>query len=268
MRFPVSKFQRELEAELLSMVEGRPKEILQNLIEHPEINHLQEYANIVSINRLGYNDHGPVHARMVTRNVITVMNLIKGKIETSLEKEKLGTFEDSLTVLLIAAFTHDLGMTMGRNNHERNSVVLGGEIIESILKKYYKDDNFAIILKALTFECILGHMGHFEVTSIEAGVLLVSDGCDMSKGRARIPFILQKEPTIGDIHKYSAMSINKVTLAQGEQTHPVKITVDMEDKAGIFQIEEVLMGKVKASSIKDYIQILVTLKDGTELIYK
>ena len=47
MRFPVSKFQKDLEREILGMVEGKPKEVIQSLIDHPEINHLQEYANIV-----------------------------------------------------------------------------------------------------------------------------------------------------------------------------------------------------------------------------
>ncbi len=267
MRFPVSRFQKQLEKEMLASVTGKVQETLDLLIKDKELNHFQEYANIVSINRLGYNDHGPVHARMVARNSLDILNLIENKIETSLEEEKLGTFEDSTILILIAGFCHDIGMAMGRKSHERNSIIIGTEIIERILFKLYDDKNKALIYKAMVFEAILGHMGDFNVTSIEAGVILVSDGCDMSKGRARIPYVLQKKPTIGDIHKYSAMSINKVIIGPGDEERPIKITVDMEDKAGVFQIEEVLYGKVSKSSIKKYIHIVAQLKDGTELLY-
>lgn len=268
MRFPVSRFQKDLEEEILSGVQGKTREILDFLINDPEINHLQEYANIVSINRLGYNDHGPVHARIVAKNALLILNLLKGKVETSLEKEKLGSFEDSTILILISAFCHDLGMSMGRVSHERNSVILAGPMIERILKKFYDDPNLALIYKSMVFEIIMGHMGNFDVTSIEAGVLLVSDGCDMTKGRARIPYVLQKKPTVGDIHKYSAMSIHRVDINNGDKPNkPVKITVEMDESAGVFQIEEVLLGKVDKSSIKKYIQIVAKLKSGKELLY-
>ncbi|HDS09896.1 MAG TPA: HD domain-containing protein [Firmicutes bacterium] len=268
MRFPVSKFQKKLEAQLIESEEGRIREVLTCLIESEELNHLQEYANIVSINRLGFNDHGPVHARMVAKNALELMHLIQNKIPTSLEVEKLGSFEDSIIVLLISAFCHDLGMTMGRHHHERNSIIISEKYIEEILRKFYKDSHYALILKTLVFECIIGHMGMFDVSSIEAGVLLVSDGCDMTKGRARIPYSMQTRPTVGDIHKYSAMSINQVHIQPGDEKYPIKITVDMDDKAGIFQIEQVLYPKVIKSSIKKNIQIIARLKNGTELPYQ
>ena len=35
-------------------------------------------------------------------------------------------------------------------------------------------------------EGIIGHMGHEKIHSIEAGTVLVADGTDMTKGRARM----------------------------------------------------------------------------------
>ncbi|MDD3625716.1 MAG: phosphohydrolase [bacterium] len=268
MKFPVSKFQKNLEKQLIESSTGKVREVFQYLIDNEELNHLQEYANIVSINRLGYNDHGPVHARVVAKNAFTLMKLLENKVPTSLQNEHLGSFEDSTIVLLISAFCHDLGMTMGRHDHERNSIIIGSNCIEEILNRFYTDNYYVMILKAMVFETIIGHMGEFDVSSIEAGVLLVSDGCDMTKGRARIPYAMQTKPTIGDIHKYSAMSINQVHIEPGDDKLPIKITVDMDDKAGIFQIEQVLYPKVIKSSIKKYIQIIARLKDGTELPYQ
>ena len=55
--------QIQLEERILKMLEGKPLQAMQLLFEDPEIQALQEYANIVSIKRLGYTDHGPVHRR-------------------------------------------------------------------------------------------------------------------------------------------------------------------------------------------------------------
>ena len=40
------------------------------LVNDPLVGSIQNYANVVSIQRLGYNDHGPVHARIVALNCL------------------------------------------------------------------------------------------------------------------------------------------------------------------------------------------------------
>ena len=65
-----------------------PYEVTKLLIEDEEIAELQNYANHVSIVRLGYNDHGPVHMKTVTRNCIKMMKILHdAQIKTNLEKE-------------------------------------------------------------------------------------------------------------------------------------------------------------------------------------
>ena len=57
------KSQKEiaLDRVILSMADGRAKKVAAIMLNDPEIQALQEYANSVSIRRLGFNDHGPVH---------------------------------------------------------------------------------------------------------------------------------------------------------------------------------------------------------------
>ena len=65
------------------------------LLTDTELEAMQNYANSVSIKRLGYNDHGPVHMRTVAKNAIQMLTLLrKAGIQTSLETEEAGTFED------------------------------------------------------------------------------------------------------------------------------------------------------------------------------
>jgi metal-dependent HD superfamily phosphatase/phosphodiesterase len=233
------------------------------LMGDDEIQSLQEYANTVSIKRLGYNDHGPVHMRTVALNAVIMMGLLrKAGIPTSLETEESGTFEDSLTAVLFAAILHDLGMSVGRQDHEVHSAYLSYPIMDRILKEIYPGDTARrVMVRSLALEGISGHMGNRTIHSLEAGVILVADGCDMKKGRARIPMALAGSPKVGDIHKYSANSIEDVRIQAGEEK-PIRIEVLMSSEVGLFQIEEVLLGKIAASTAKKYIELYALVNNG------
>jgi metal-dependent HD superfamily phosphatase/phosphodiesterase len=232
------------------------------LLKDGEIQALQDYANTVSIKRLGYNDHGPVHMRTVTLNAVIMLGLLRqAGIQTSLETEECGVFEDSLTAVLLAASLHDIGMTVGRQDHELHSAYLSLPIIERILKAVYPDNRQKqVMIRSLALEGISGHMGNRIIHSMEAGVILVADGCDMKKGRARIPMAMAGSPRVGDIHKYSANSIEEVLIRKGVEK-PVRIDVLMSSEIGLFQIEEVLLGKLAASTAKGYIELYALVQD-------
>ncbi len=116
-----------LEEKILRQLGGHPlaETLARLLFADDEVQHVQDYANIVSIRRLGYNDHGPVHMRQVAYNAIKALVILhEAGVKTSLEEEGAGDFEDSLAAVLLAGFLHDLGMTVGRQDHERVSVML------------------------------------------------------------------------------------------------------------------------------------------------
>ena len=196
------------------------------MIDDPEIKFLQDYANTVSIKRLNYNDHGPVHMRTVTLNCIKMAAILKKKgIKFSLEKEDCGNREDSMISVLTAAFLHDIGMSTGRQEHEKWSAILAMPIIDRIMEYIYSDNlKRRTIGRSLAVECISGHMGNRRVNSIEGGLVLIADGLDMEKGRSRIPMMIESGAKVGDIHKYSASVIQKVTIKEGTNK-PLKITI-------------------------------------------
>jgi len=59
---------------------------------------------------------------------------------------------------------------------------------------------------------------------------------------------------VGEIHKYSASSIERVTIEKGEK-RPIKIIVEMTASVGFFQVEEVLIRKIISSTIKPLIEL-------------
>ena len=84
------------ETKILDRLKNQPVgyKLVKFLFNDEELQEWQEYANNVSIRRLGYNDHGPVHMRQVCNNAIKMLNILhEAGIPTSLEKEEIGTFE-------------------------------------------------------------------------------------------------------------------------------------------------------------------------------
>jgi metal-dependent HD superfamily phosphatase/phosphodiesterase len=238
------------------------------LLADEEIQAAQEYANTVSIVRLGYNDHGPVHMRTVAVNALRMLSLLKqAGIKTSLEKDECGDFEDSLVAVLFAAMLHDLGMGVGRQDHEVHSACIAYPILDRLLAHVYPGDwRKRTMIRALALEGISGHMGNRTVSSIEAGVLQVADGCDMTKGRARIPIALGQSAHSGTIHQYSANSIEEVHIQAGQE-RPIRIDVLMSSEVGLFQVEEVLLVKIAAGTAKPFIELYAQVREDAPRRY-
>ena len=263
-----SKKENVLDTRLMETVEafglsGKAGVVMRLLLEDEEVQVSQEYANTVSIVRLGYNDHGPVHMRTVVMNAMVMLRLLQqAKVKTSLEKDGCGDFEDSLTAVICASMLHDLGMGIGRQDHELHSAYFAMPILDRVLKKAYGNDlQKQVMIKAVTVEGITGHMGGRTVHSLEAGVVQVADGCDMTKGRARIPIALgMAQKTTGHIHQYSANSIEEVQINAGQEK-PIRINVFMSNESGFFQVEEVLLKKIAESTAKSHIELYAQVRE-------
>jgi hypothetical protein len=68
--------QLTLEKKILKMLSGKALSAAEIMINDEEIQYLQDYANTVSIKRLQYNDHGPVHMRKVVPAVRIIERLL------------------------------------------------------------------------------------------------------------------------------------------------------------------------------------------------
>lgn len=241
-----------------------PLRLWNHLQNNPEMMAIHEYANKVSIVRLGLNDHGPVHMKTVCRNALKMLNLLHSVgVQTSLEKEGTGIFADSVVAVMLAALLHDSGMTIGRKDHELYSVIIAYSFIDKIITTLLPDDSDIMrrtIIRSVATEGIIGHMATHPIHSIEAGIILIADGCDMTKGRARIPLEIPSKPSEGDIHKYSANSIEKVRITTGEE-RPLRIEVHMKAEVGFFQVEEVLIPKIQSSPAKSLLELYAGVEE-------
>jgi len=217
-------------------------------------------ANVMAVERLMYNDHGPVHSRIASGSALEIFDLLTKKVTPTTVKNNVCSLEDSKVIVLCGAYLHDVGNTIHRIDHHIHGCVIANPILDRLLKKVYPEDPaLSVRLKSEILHSIFSHDEEVECLSVEAGAAKVADGTDMAEGRARIPYRTGKV----DIHSLSALSITKVEIERGDPK-PVQILVSMDNPAGVFQIEQVLERKIKTSGIQDLVEV-TALEKGVEI---
>lgn len=218
------------------------------------ISGLLTQANKVAIMRLGYNDHGPMHARITAYNALKILDLLD--FEPTIISEEIGDKEDAMVAVLIGSFLHDCGISLVREGHELIGTIISRHPIENILRKLYKDDYKVARMASVISESILCHMGTYKATSWEARIVETADGTDASKGRARVPFHIGK----ADIHKFSALAIERVNIVKGEKK-PIRLEVLMDNPAGVFQAEAIMKKKVVDAGMDKLVEIIARINN-------
>jgi metal-dependent HD superfamily phosphatase/phosphodiesterase len=184
--------------------------------------------------------------------------LIAAGIQPTLVRDHGLTNEDAEVVVVLAALTHDLGISIHRMDHEQFSLFVAQMKIRQWLDGLY-DVRTATIVRSEALHAIISHRKGGRPLTVEAGVVRVADALDMTKGRSRIPF----EAGRVDIHSLSAAAIDKVEILRGE-TKPIRIVVTMTNSAGIFQLDELLKEKLHGSGLEPYVQVEATVEGEAE----
>ncbi|MCS7117117.1 MAG: phosphohydrolase [Nitrososphaerota archaeon] len=232
-----------------------------NLLESDvEVQTYLRMSNCMAVDRLGYNDHGPVHSRIASGSALEIFRILSRRFVPTTVKDGICDMEGAAIIVLCGTYLHDIGNAIHRVAHHIHGCNITNPILDRILSKVYPNDRVLITrMKSEILHCIFSHDERVKCLSMEAGISKVADGTDMAEGRARIPYRSGKV----DIHSLSALSIKSVEIQEGSNI-PVKILVNMDNPAGVFQIEEVLQKKVATSGIDRWIEI-IALKNGEEI---
>ncbi|MFH2106336.1 MAG: HD domain-containing protein [Candidatus Micrarchaeota archaeon] len=236
------------------------KNLLSFFRKDKQVNHLQEMSNCITVHRLGFSDHGRIHARIVALNALKSLHLLKnrGIVPNIVAEHRKAKFEDSIEIVLVASFLHDIGNSINRQNHE----LLGMTLARDILARLYPaSDEITERKKLMVMEAILCHMGNYVPTSIESKLVALADGCDMQSGRARLPYDSGRK----DIYNLSALAIDKVRIRDGEKK-PIKVELELNSSAGIFQVEEILLKKIKGVQFEKYVEVSAFINSRNETI--
>lgn len=232
--------------------------VLENVNANVALNTWWYCSNVNAINRMHINDHGPVHIKIVSNLALKFLRLLREHgVEASVVQDHQLSDDDAEVIVLLAVCLHDIGHIVHRDQHEPFSVSIALTLLPELLNGVYEERQKAIIT-AEVVHAVYAHDTLIQPFTVEAGCVKVADALDMEKGRARIPFSIS-EPTI---HAVSALAIEEVSIGQGAGK-PICITITMSNSAGIFQLDNLLKGKVKNSGLDKYIEIVANL-DGEE----
>lgn len=245
------RFDIETENQLL-------RTIIERVENDREIEQLWKCSNVMAIDRLGYTDHGPIHAKIVAENCLRLHKLLRNIRLPSICSDYKLPEEYSEVVLFLAAIFHDVGMIVQRHGHEMYSAIVAIPFLERLLYDFPPDVKVIIISEVL--HAITSHYTGEALTK-EAGILCIADALDMEKGRARIPFQAGKV----DIHSVSALAIEKVEILKGERK-PVVIRIEMSNSAGIFQVDELLKDRIKRSGLAQFVEVIAEVTEREKKI--
>jgi len=237
------------------------KRVVERIDGSPELAAYWSGSNITAIDRMGINDHGPVHVRIMTNIGLKLLRLlVEGGVVPSVVENHGLKNEDAEVVVVLACVLHDIGHVIHRDGHELLSLVLAAPLIDRLLESIY-DPRATVLIKGEVLHAIYAHQREIRTLTIEAGVVKVADALDMESGRARIPFEIGG-PTI---HSVSAMAIRKVRLERGEE-RPIKISIEMSNSAGIFQLDSLLREKLENSTLSPYVEVEANVVGDEEKI--
>ena len=90
-------------------------------------------------------------------------------------------------------------------------------------------------------------------------MLKVADAVDMSEGRSRIPF----EAGQVNIHSVSAQAIKEVKIEVGKE-RPIRLSITLNNSAGIFQVDELLKRKLHHSTLEPYVELVAQIHNEPE----
>jgi len=239
---------------ILIRVPARHNPRLQQVIDRvnadAELYTLWQVINIRAVQKLGMSDHGPVHVQIVTNIALKLLRLLAERgVQPNIVADHNLSGEDAEVVVVLASLLHDLGMSIHRMDHEQYSLFLARPKIGEFLDGLY-EVSVRTILTSEILHAIISHRAGGHPLTLEAGVVRVADALDMAEGRTRIPFQAGQV----NIHSVSALAIERVGIEEGKDK-PIRISVRMNNAAGIFQVDELLKDKLQGSGLEPYIEV-------------
>jgi metal-dependent HD superfamily phosphatase/phosphodiesterase len=210
-------------------------------------------SNYTTVGKLNYNDHGPIHAQVTAAYAMQIMKLlIEASTPMDVVDSGAGGLDDACLVAVAGVMLHDIGNATHRLGHELMSVILAQSILRDLLIEIYPEEEQRALIMDFILSAIQCHDMNPPPLFMEGAVVALADGCDMTKGRARMPFDLGKL----DIHAVSALAIEEVNIRRAQTgSMPVEIEVCMSNSAGIFQVEETLVKKINVTPLKHYVMV-------------
>jgi metal-dependent HD superfamily phosphatase/phosphodiesterase len=212
--------------------------------------HMQQ----VTADRIGMSDHSWVHVQIVLNIALRLLRLLRrADVEPGVVATHRMGARDAEVVIAAACLFHDTGMSIHRTDHEEYSLFLAADVLPGLLEPIYGEPERTVIV-AEALHAVIGHRRRGDPITVEAGIVRVADALDLAKGRSRVPFETRRP----NIHSLSAAAIESVTIEPGTD-RAVSIEIEMNNSAGIFQVDELLATKMRGSGLEQHVEVVARI---------
>ncbi len=235
------------------------RELVGRVNDDPQLKAWWHVANVNAVKRLEINDHSWVHIQIVTNIALKLLRqLAKRDVEPAMVTDYGMEQADAEVVVVLGGLLHCVGMAVHRDRHEDWSLFLAEPKLRELLDGLY-DEPARTVVAAEVLQTITSHRDGGRPLTLEAGIVRVADALDLAKGRSRIPF----ERGSGSIHAVSAAAIERVTITDGSE-RPVLIEIEMNNSAGLYQVDELLKAKLRGSGLERFLEVVARIDTEAE----
>ena len=235
------------------------RKLLERVNNDPQLKGWWHVANVNAVARMRINDHSWVHIQIVANIALKLLRqLTKHHIEPSVVRDYGYSNDDAEVVVLLAALTHCIGMSVHRDGHEDFSLFLAEPKLRELTEGLYEEPDKTVIVSEV-LQAITSHREYGKPLTLEAGTVRVADALDMEQGRSRIPFARGSI----SIHSLSAAAIEDVAIKDGDQ-RPVLIEITMNNSSGIYQVDSLLKAKLQGSGLEPYVEVVALIDTEAE----
>ncbi len=235
------------------------RELMERINRDDSLKAWWHVANVNAVRRMRINDHSWVHIQVVTNVGLKLTRMLARKgAELGMVRDYDMRREDAEVVVVLGCLFHCVGMAVHRRGHEDWSLFMAADRLPGLLEGLYAEPERTVVI-AEVLQTITAHRADGEPLSLEAGIVRVADALDMAKGRSRIPFALGRV----SIHSLSAAAIERVTIKDGEE-RPVLVEIEMNNSAGVYQVDGLLRKKLKGSGLEEWIEVIARIEGENE----
>ncbi|MGH3091334.1 MAG: HD domain-containing protein, partial [Gaiellaceae bacterium] len=205
------------------------------------------------------NDHSWVHIQIVANIALKLLRqLAKHGVPPNAVSDYGMSSDDAEVIVVLGAFLHCIGMAVHRDGHEDWSMFLAEPKMRELLDGLYEEPERTVITSEV-LQTITSHREYGKPLTLEAGVVRVADALDMAEGRSRIPFQHGRV----SVHSLSAAAIESIEIKDGERA-PVLIEIHMNNSSGIYQVDELLKGKLRGSGLEPHVEVVARIDTEAE----
>jgi uncharacterized protein len=235
------------------------RDLLERVNADPQLKTWWHVANVNAVKRLEINDHSWVHIQIVANIALKLLRqLAKHRVQAGVVRDYGMSEDDAEVTVVLGALLHCVGMAVHRDGHEDWSLFLAEPKIRELLEGIYREPELTVITVEV-LQAITSHREYGRPLTLEAGIVRVADALDMAEGRSRIPFQHGRV----SIHSLSAAAIEGVEIKDGERA-PILIEIRMNNSSGIYQVDELLKGKLRGSGLEPYVEVVARIDTEAE----